>query len=557
MRFMQDRPRLPLRDPKPFDKDEYLLGSFTPDLIRDRVQREPYAATWRGLRQRARKAAGANVTAHDMPEMERSEYVLALALSWYLTGSATHRHRAEDALYASGRGPWVSWCSGPEAITRYALAIDLLRTGGDIRNEYAFVELVGQFVAGGVAVNDQLPKNNWQFGALSAIGLTALLFWHRNTPWPVRDWLEVALDGLSRLLYGQVSEDGVYLEGPGYSRRTSVAFLPFAWALKERTGLDLINFPSVAAWMRWVALVATPDGANPMIDDSRPENIQPWALLVNRGCKEAPLFRWAFDRQGVFDRSWEETALFLYDDGIKPKPPKPPENPPCEVLEKGGVARFRTDWSEEATYGLLVSRPLPPFGPGHTDSAHRHEDPTNFLLYGNRELLTLEAGYGGYSHPERYNWMLTGEAHNLILVDGQGPPRLTHFRPNRWGPNVSTSHGRVREVCRDRDLVAAAAETSYLQVDFARWMAFVRGEYFVIMDTVESAAPHTYSWVLHGAGKLRTLRQGRAVWETTRSRLDVRWVHPTDLHLTRCAGVHFREHGHIGSPHQYVIWVST
>ena len=551
MLYMQDRPRIPVRPPRVLGPDEYLLGRLTPKELAERCAREPYRTTWRRLRALARKAARANPAAPHMPEHVRARYVLALAVSAWMTGSATHRRRAEDALLAAGRGAWSSWCAAPEAIQRYLVAMDLLRAGGEIRDERIPIELIGQFVAGGVAVNDQLPKNNWQVCALSAIGMTALAWWHRATPWPVREWYEIALDGLSRLLYGLVSPDGAYLEGPGYSRRSSVAFLPFAWAVTLCTGVDLINFPAVARWMRWVAETALPDGTNPPIDDTRREKIHPWALLCHPHCRQAGLFRWAFERMDGFDPDWEEFGLFLHDDAIRPTPPA---SPPSAVLRHSGIARFRSDWSPNATYGLLVCRPQPPLGPGHADSAHRHEDPTHFLLYAHGELLTLDAGYGGYGHPERYRWILNGEAHNLILVDGLGPPRQTFFKAGRLGPNVSTAHGRVRPLFASDDLFIAEAQTTYFQVDFTRWMAFVRGRYFVVLDLVESAAPHAYSWVLHGAGRLTRLEARRALWRVRRAQLDARWLLPTEMDLTRHRGRHYtspQAQGQ-GEEHDYV-----
>jgi len=548
MLFMHDRPRIPVRPPRPPAADDRLLGRISPAEMAARVARPPYRDTWRVVERRARSARRAGVTSVDLPERRRAEHLIALALSAWVNGSSARRRLAEEALEVTGRGAWGNWCSAPEALTRYMLALDLLRAQGPVRRGHIPVELIGQFVAGGVAVNDQLPKNNWQVGALSAIGLTALTFWHMETPWPVRDWLEIALDGLSRLLYGLLSEEGAYLEGPGYSRRSLVAFLPFAWALKFHTGVDLINHPSVARWTRWGVEVATPDGANPPIDDSRPENIQPWALLCHPQCRQARLFRWAFERMGLFDEHWEEYALFLYDDRIRPKPPA---DPPTQVLVRSGMARFRSDWSPNATYGLLLSRPAPPLGPGQSDSAHRHDDPTHFVVFAGGELLALDAGYGGYGHPDRYRWILTPEAHNVILVDGLGPDRQTYFRPGRYGPNVSTAHGRIRDVFHRKGLHIARAETTYRQVDFTRWMAFVRDQYFVILDVVESAARHHYAWVLHGAGRLRFSGARRAQWRTRRNRLDVHWIQPTDLALTRHVGRHYFGHGP-GAEHEYI-----
>jgi hypothetical protein len=550
MAFMMDRPRLPVMPPAPFGPDEYLLGRFRPKEILARLGRPPYRAAWQHIAQLARRSAGVDLRSNRMSESQRARFALALSLSWWLTGSPTHRRRAAEALDRAGVGSWSSWCSAPEAIIDYLLAADLLRPahgGFGRRAEEHFIERIGEKVAGGVAVNAELPQNNWRLCTLSGIGMAALALWHRRTSWPVADWLEVALDGISRLLFGLVSPDGAYLEGPGYSRRASVSFLPFAWACTSRTRLDLINHPAVSRWMRWVAEAAMPDGANPPVDDTAREKLHPFALLCNRRCRDASLFRWAAG-QSEWDSVWEAQALLLYDDSIRPRPPV---DPASQILERSGIARFRSNWSPDATYGLLVARPYPPLGPGQSDSAHRHDDPTHFLVYANRELLALDAGYGGYSSPERYTWFLAGEAHNLILVDGLGPARCTYYKGDGREPNVSTSSGRVRKLFAGKDLVVALAETSYREVDFSRLVAFVRGSYFVVLDVVDSAAAHTYSWVLHGAGRLMHLDAHRALWQASRSRLDVRWVYPSGLAVTRHTGVHCENHAE-ARQHEYV-----
>jgi hypothetical protein len=533
-----------------FGPDEYLWGACTPGLIRERCEREPYRSTYLAVMKTARRAAQAELRSPRMSEAERAHLTLALALSWWLTGSKTHRAQAAAALDMAGAGPWSSWCAAPEAIIDFLWAADLLRPSGGFGRaaEEHFIERIGSKIAEGVAVNGQLPQNNWRVCCLSAVGSAAIAFWHRATPWPVADWLEVAMDGLSRLLYGLVTPDGAYLEGTGYSRRSLVAFLPFAWTYTSRTDFDLINYEPVRNWLRWLALIAMPDGCNPPVDDTRREKIHPFPLLCNDRYAEAGLMRWAAERSASWDRMWADKALFLFDDRTKPTPP---EEPPSRVLPASGMARFRSDWTEKATYGLLVAKPYPPLGPGQADSAHRHDDPTNLLVYANAELLTHDAGYGEWGHPKRYTWILTGEAHNMILVDDLGPPRCTYYKGDGTTPNVSSSGGRVIELHRSRDLFMAMAETSYREVDFRRLVAFVRGQYFVVLDMVDGAASHTYSWVLHGVGKLKSLTAQRALWQTRRSQLDVRWIHPAGLQATQHEGLHI-EQGRGAQTHTYV-----
>jgi len=529
-----DRMRLPVRAPEPFGRDEFLLGRFTRAQIRRRVERSPYRQACRNLMRLARASAREPVADRAMAEPRRAQYARALAFSAWLTGSAAHFERAAAAMEAAGTGAWGPWCGAAEVLTDYALAWDFLRAAGGLPPEARehFIERVGEKLAGGIAVNAQLPHNNWRVCALSGIGMMTLALWHEPCPWPMAEWLEVVMDGLSRLLFGLVSPDGVYIEGPGYSRRSGAGFLPFAWACTLRCGVDLVNFEPVARWMRWLAEFLYPDGTNPPIDDSRREALHPWPLLCHRRCRQARLMRWAADRQPQWHDIWDLQALLLYDDRIRPKPPPTPAG---RILSRSGVAVFRSDWSRDATSAVLVARPLPPLGPGAADSAHRHEDPTNLLIFANGEPLTTEGGYGGWGHPERYSWFLHGEAHNIILVDGKGPPRCTFYRGDGTHPNVSTANGRIRKLHESRGLMIARAETDYLEVEFARLVAFVGDDYFVVFDVIDASAPHTYEWVHHGLGRLSHLTSEGALWRTRRSRLALRWVEPAGLQVSRHA----------------------
>lgn len=550
MLYLMDRRRIPPVVPEPPGENEYLLGKFNPEEILARAEREPYRDTFAYIGNIAEKAAQADIRAGVKNEAHRARMTLALAMSWWLTGSEAHREKCVEGLDAAGIGAWSSWCSAPEAVIEYLQAFDLLRPSGGpgIKPEEHFIERLGEKISGGVAVNTELPQNNWRLCTLSAIGMTALAFCNLDTPWPARDWLEIAADGVSRMLHALISPDGAYLEGPGYSRRSSVAFIPFACAYTARTGFDLLNFPPVAKWMKWIVEISMPDGNIPLIDDSRAENLHPFPLLVNNRNEQAPLYRWKADMQEGWDEPWRIPALLLYDDSIAPAPP---QSPPSDVLEESGYARFRSDWTQDAACAVLVSRPMPPLGPGQADSAHRHDDPTNFHIFANGELLTLEGGYGGYMHPERYSWFLESEAHNMILVDGLGPTRRTSYRGDGKSPNVCTAHGRVRKLCLEKDMAAAMAETSYRDVDIARMMFFARGRYFVILDTLDSAAKHTYFWTLHGAGELSEHSAEHALWTTQRSRLDVRWIYPHHLEVSSHRGQHCLRHRE-GEQHDYV-----
>lgn len=178
-------------------------------------------------------------------------------------------------------------------------------------------------------------------------------------------------------------------------------------------------------------------------------------------------------------------------------------------LPDAGNAVFRSDWSSEAVWGLLVAE--------HGDARktlHDHVDGTSFTLAAYGEYLLLDPGY--YKPNELDNAITAhGDAHNLILIDGQGPPNkglLTDFGDtDAWLEDFEQTDA----------LDYAEARIAYEGHDIVRGVALVRDSWFVIADRLEGSGTHEYTFRLNGyaghedIGGAFTLNEDGATWERT------------------------------------------
>lgn len=525
--LMNDRWRIPIIAPRKPTKGRLAFLPATPRQVQARLKREAYQPFRSVMHQMLAHACDLDLGKDILSEAERALALKALSLAYWLDGRRTHLPRIRRALGAIGRGDWGNWLS--EAVQDYVTAADFLRAAGALadRDLADLRERLAGRVSEAVIAAPQVPQNNWRIETDCSTAAAALFFWNDGGKWPVDEWLAAAMDGLNRMFFGLLSRDGAYEEGLGYSRRASIPFLRLIWAYRQACGVDLLNHPAFASWYRWNVEVQAPDGKSMPYDDTHDHRDgYPHALLVNSAFKDAAVQRWAFHRAGKICPAYALESLLVFDDRIAPRAPAWPH---CRVLADSGTAIFRSGWDRKATMGLLLARPLRPFGTDQVNTAHRHDDPLNFLIHAQGRLLAIDSGYGGdYCVADRYSWYLNPEAHNIILVDGQGAPRETGYQSDQLSPNVSQSAGRVIPLCGTPRVFGAQAITSYRCVDFRRSMFFVRRRYFILIDEVESARTHEYTWLLHGSGEA-VWQQNGMVWQSGPARLTVRLLLPTGM----------------------------
>lgn len=229
--------------------------------------------------------------------------------------------------------------------------------------------------------------------------------------------------------------------------------------------------------LNWWTYAMPPDGVVPAINDGGRLPMPP--ALLQDGVD-------LFNRR---DMGWVKENIVL--------PPAAPSTQPAtnpRTLDRdkpkqrstffpsSGFTIMRSDWSRDARYMMINHGP--------SGGGHSHEDALSFEMNAYGMAMAIDAGIGlTYDDPHHSNWYRRAKSHNMLLVDNQDPNReeatgrdvvwtsLSHI--DYW---AATHHGYQKS----------------LGVTHRRHVAFIKPNYFVIYDVVDSSrGDHELSWNLH------------------------------------------------------------
>jgi hypothetical protein len=481
-------------------------------LLKERLQRAPYA-TWWGTTLRRAEAAAATYA----EERAKVRTAKSLAFVYTLTGDTSYARRGA-ALLADTKFPPRGGDMGQphlegELVAQYAEAYDMLH--GYLQSDPAQLELIRTLLAeeaqrlyAGIRIKfgflsirlHQTPDprdlstvhlDNWHLRVYAGLGLAALALADHpglsgSTP---QQWAERAYDLVTRTLDYQIEDtDGGYAEGPFYLRYAADVYLPYMWALRRLAGEDLFSAPKVRKLHRWSLNLRLPSGRRPNIDDGHLDDF--YGHYLAGLAAEGGAYRWDWENNeaGLYVREFSELdAIALYDDQI---PAREPSWGPTLFMPEAGDAVFRGDWSKNATYMLLRGEHGLPRSRG---LSHEHPDETSFVLYAGGEMLALDAGYIDFEFHQKVN---EGRNHNVVLVDGQGPPLVTLLgQPVDGGEDA-----HIENYFTSGWMDYAEVRAAYQGVEVRRRVMFPGKEYFLIADQLQDNQVHTYQWRLHGNG---------------------------------------------------------
>ena len=480
-------------------------------LLKERIQREPYATWWRIVLQRARSAPATFVD-------ERAEvrYAKSLAFAWMMTDNAAFAERALAVMQGVAFPPRGGDLGEPhnegEVVAQYAVAYDILHAYAAANDPQALQAMrsilgeeadrlwkgivIGKVGFGPFKVKIRLHEtphlDNWHIRAYGGLGLAAMaLSEYTSGEGTPQEWADRALEMVTSSLDFQIEErDGGYAEGPFYSRYAADVYLPYLFALKNRTGLDLFADPKIEKMHEWSLNLRLPNGRRPNIDDGHLDDFYGHYLAAVQASGGIHRWDWENNERGLYVRQFAEMdAIALYDDSV---PAQEPTHGPSVFMPGAGDAVFRSDWSAAATYMLLRGENGTAREHGF---AHEHPDGTSFVLYAAGEMLAVDAGYINFDNHDKVN---KGRNHNVVLIDGNGPPRRTLPVVGTIGDRndafieafFTSTAGDYAEVC-----------TAYRGVELRRRVFFADHRYFFVADEIDDPGRrHAYEWRLHGNG---------------------------------------------------------
>ena len=480
-------------------------------LLKERIQREPYTTWWQIVLQRAR-----NAPATFFDERAKVRYAKSLAFAWLMTDNAAFAERALEVMQGVAFPPRGGDLGEPhnegEVVAQYAVAYDILHVYAVANDPQALQEMrsilgeeadrlwkgivIGKVGLGPFKVKIRLHEtphlDNWHIRTYGGLGLAAMaLSEYTSGEGTPQEWADRALEMVSSSLDFQIEgRDGGYAEGPFYSRYAADVYLPYLFALKNRTGLDLFADPKIEKMHEWSLNLRLPNGRRPNIDDGHLDDFYGHYLAAVQANGGVHRWDWENNERGLYVRQFAEMdAIALYDDSV---PAQEPTHGPSVFMPGAGDAVFRSDWSAAATYMLLRGENGTAREHGF---AHEHPDGTSFVLYAGGEMLAVDAGYINFDNHDKVN---KGRNHNVVLVDGNGPPRRTLPVVGTIGDRndafieafFTSTAGDYAEVC-----------TAYRGVELRRRVFFADHRYFFVADEIDDPGRrHAYEWRLHGNG---------------------------------------------------------
>jgi hypothetical protein len=500
-----------------------LFSSADVTLIRERIGRDPYARWWDTVLKKARASLQLNLADSDLAEMERARAVKSCAFAWLITGQGQYLRKAHQGLMnispppsvttpeggQPGRG-WGDWIRASFIMPMYCLAYDLTAQDLPLQDRHV---IVGRIAAEADQLYRNLifaPPNNHKTIMATAVGTAAMTIpaYDREQ---TQAWLDAAMINLRSGL-AQIDRDGSYREGVFYAGYISQLLFPFLFYLKQTTGADLFSHRRVEDLTAWFLRIGLPDGSIPLFDDAWQERHLFLPLLVGQSTLGG-VARWRYERlpQLASGRLNEVEFICAFDDRV---PAQPPPWERTAFFPEGGMAVLGDGWTSEGMYLLLLGENEQALASGH-----EHIDPGHLVLHAfGQELLTdPAAGPRGRESKDR-NWYLSGEAHNMLLVDGNGPVN-NPFSSDQLG-------GDLMHCFSGPALSGAAVRTHYAGTEIQRDVFFLGRRYFLLFDRLRSAQPHRYELVLHGLGQARLEAPQRIGWISEKASLQVELLGP-------------------------------
>jgi len=316
-------------------------------------------------------------------------------------------------------------------------------------------------------------------------------------------------DGGRRILLEQmlrqIQPDGVYFEQSSYYHRYTTDFYAhflILSRLNQKTVPEEVE-EKLKLLLDHLMHITRPDGTTPFFGDDDGGRL---IILDRRAANDfratlgtgAALFRRG-DYKYVAREPAEETLWLLGPQGLQEFDRLDLREPEQQsrAFAGGGYYVMRDGWTPSANYLVIDCGPH-----GMANCGHAHADALSFELAARGSTMLVDPGTYTYTgSKERRDWFRGSTAHNTLTVDGQsssepaGPfswNTIAHCEPRTW---ISRERFDYFEGTHD------GYERCAPPVTHSRGVLFLKNDYWVIRDRVNSVGEHAYDqWFHFNAG---------------------------------------------------------
>ena len=342
----------------------------------------------------------------------------------------------------------------------------------------------------------------------------------------VADWLDYTMTLLWSTYPAWGYADGGWHEGISYWGSYMQRMIRVVTAL-DRLGIPLKDKPFFknTGWFGLYAAYpgrptrAFGDGQVGTVGRSHGELMYALSSLYDN-----PWFRWHADVSNVAQPSGRSAFLY-YNPELQGRPPS--DLPQSRAFPDVGLVAMHSNMADPDDNVLMLFQSNPMGAVSHNFAAQNA-----FVIEAYGEPLAVSTGSRqNHGSPHHREWMWHTHAHNSILVDGEG--QVTRTRHSRGRIVHHEENGSYAYTLGD----AVGAYGGRLD-RFDRHVLFIRPDYFVIIDDLETTGPaSTFQWLLHSPTELQVDRNAHvAVSRSGNVRLTTRFLTPNDISYDQHTG---------------------
>ncbi len=236
-----------------------------------------------------------------------------------------------------------------------------------------------------------------------------------------------------------------------------------------------------------------------------------------------PYFRWHAETSNATPTGRD--ALLHYDPDLPASPPD--DLPQSRAFKDVGIVAMHSNMSDPDDNVMMLFR-SDPIG------AFSHNFPAQnaFVIEAFGEPLAISTGSRQlHGSPHHSQWMWSTYAHNSLLVDGEGQVIRDPF-----------PFGRIVAYEEQGGYVYTMGDASEAYINrlerFDRHVLFVRPDYFVIIDDLETKDNvSTFQWLLHSPTEMQVDRSAQIVVNRSGNvRLTTRFLTPGSIDFSQHTG---------------------
>ena len=340
--------------------------------------------------------------------------------------------------------------------------------------------------------------NIWGDVVLSA-GITGMAF--PELP-QSKDWVEFAMNEINwQLTTGEW--DGCWHESARYHMWQLNICGQFFEILKNRTGIDMFQHPSIKRMCEWAVTYSTPLTTVPKLKNPKPNGISlmpaigdaSWEpesygmlnLYARQYVKTDPRLseklQWQWLSSGSTTSGCTSATVLLIDPSIKSQKPALLTS---SISKRKGYVLMRDKFDTPEDVWFLQKSGEPSY------SGHENADRNSFSLFADGVPLAMDAGSGNYNDPRHFAWHKKTISHNAIIFeDSKHSGEILQYKSQK----IVTGNVLAWKTTVEADFSSLDASAASDVERNVRNVLFVKPDYFVIYDEIKSKQ-NSY-WLLH------------------------------------------------------------